>query len=476
MNSKPNGGRGLDAAKFFELFHHTLAAAVMASAVLALEQLHALDWLDAVMLRVVAPMRSEPAPSASAQDLQLVLIDGPTYANRFGMRSPLDREQLTGVVSDLLAARPASLLIDLQLEPAVGEGGERALDDLLKTASGETTQVVLPVPERRTPALDLSSVKWMRSLCSAGVVFGSAHVRSHFGAVIRFDEDRSSLASLAHPAAGAAQKHGHPQDQGDAGRDHRKPSLVRGQERGHDTVLCRLAEEGADLEAIWQMVLDAPENSSASEPLSPKAVRRVMAQKLIWQPEQTRLLLEANAPAVIVLGGDFDERDTFFTPASDGPIPGAAVHASSIASQGSIGSSHFAGWLVDVGIGTALGFLFSFLWKRVRSLTPSPDDAVKTVLLRSWGQLVCACGVWAIALGIGYGLMSAAGFLMEMGMWMNPGPVVLGMFLHALLVKNEALHHPHSWRAFTVLAPNWPIQALLIAGTLLWLLAHMFMH
>jgi hypothetical protein len=104
---------------YYQLLHHLLAAALMASAMLALEKARWMDWLDAVMLNVVgteAPDSSLPRTALP----QLVLIDGQAYADTFKARSPLDRDALGRLLGELLAT-PAALLVDLQLEPAPDE-------------------------------------------------------------------------------------------------------------------------------------------------------------------------------------------------------------------------------------------------------------------------------------------------------------------------------------------------------------------
>jgi hypothetical protein len=119
---------------YYQLLHHLLAAALMASAMLALEKARWMDWLDAVMLNVVgteAPDSSLPRTALP----QLVLIDGQAYADTFKARSPLDRDALGRLLGELLAT-PAALLVDLQLEPAPDEAQPRALDQLLLAARG----------------------------------------------------------------------------------------------------------------------------------------------------------------------------------------------------------------------------------------------------------------------------------------------------------------------------------------------------
>jgi hypothetical protein len=439
------------AARGFAVLHHALAAGVMASAMLGLEHHRALDWLDAVMLHMVAQRSPALEAAATASAPQLLLIDSLAYAETFGLRSPLDRSRLVQVLDDALSARPAALLVDLQLEPGTDEPADRALDQRLRQAAlpdaeGHRTRVVLPVPEPRNPALDRKSIAWMRDLCKAGVHFGSAQVRSHFGTVVRFDEDGSTLASQARPRA------------------------------NESSPICELLAHTGELHALW-LLLEAPSRSTnESTPIQPSVMQAVMQQALNWRPELTRQTLLQRRPEVVVIGGAYDSRDSFLTHALDGLAPGAAVHAASIAGAGKVSSSHALAWLFDLVLGTALGFLFQALWQLVGQ-TRAPAQGVHwRFMLAAWCRLVMAGGIWLLALSIAIGLMALMGRLMAHGLWLNPGPVVLGMFLHALLLKDavtEAAHQPpDTWARFTAHSPSWPLQLMAIAAAVIYLLKH----
>jgi hypothetical protein len=62
--------------------------------------------------------------------------------------------------------------------------------------------------------------------------------------------------------------------------------------------------------------------------------------------------------------------------------------------------------------------------------------------------------------------MKAAGWLMAHSFWLNPGPMVLGMLLHTLLLKDEEEHPMAHWRSYTQHHPTWPLQGLMILAGL----------
>ena len=451
--------------------HHAFVAGVMASAVLGMEQFHLLDWLDAVMLRVVAPTTAQYDQPLPPRSPQLVLIDGQTYADVFGLRSPLDRDPLGLLLTDVLAAKPSTVLIDLQLEPAVGESADRPLDRLLKAAA-RSTRIVLPLPESRTPALDKVAATWMRDQCRAGVVFGSAQLRSHFGAVIRIDEDAMSMASLARGRTSLGSKDRPAIDGLGEAQNSEKVSTTHG-------ALCELVELTGDLESLWQLMRAAGDQAPTSEPISPSTLRGILKESLNWRMDRSREILKTRQPQTIVVGGAYDDRDTFLTHAKNAPVPGAALFTAAIAGHGLVRTSHIYGWCTDVVIGTVLGFIFVSCWRRIRICANRKGrqlfcllQGTVRLLATAWLELLLATLLWAFAIGFAFGLMHISGLLIDRGLWLNPGPVVMGIFLHALLLQDKKSHKPTTWIKFTRHAPAWPIQAFIISASLAFMLMH----
>jgi hypothetical protein len=432
----------------YRVLHHLLAAALMASAMLALEKVRWMDWLDAVMLNIVGT----EAPTATSQPAglpQLVLIDVQAYAERFGARSPLDRTALSELLGELLSVRPTSLLVDLQLEPAPDEPRPRDLDQRLATAArpqpgGAGVRITLPLPVARTPALDQGSIQWMRQQCEAGIQFGSAEVRSHFGSVVRLDQDPLSLAQVARPSAVPA----HGEHSGRGAEPH--------------VTLCDLARNGATLEVIWGL-LGSTDQHHQSAPLAPALVKQLVASSIAWRPGQTAARLQTGGQ--LVVGGAYDSQDRFITSAMAAPVPGALLHASALVNSGRDGH-HALAWIADVLLGTLLGLGFSALWAWVGHAELQSAHWRWRDVVRSWAVPVKALVPWLAAALIGYGLMKAAGWLMAHSFWLNPGPMVLGMLLHTLLLKDEEEHPMAHWRSYTQHHPTWPLQGLMILAGL----------
>lgn len=457
----------------WDWLHHALAAVTIAAGVVAMERGHLLGWLDAAMLRMVAAASPAPAtPRVDPATPVLVLIDGESYDRDFGLRSPLDRERLREGLSEILDAGPERLIIDLQIEPTRGEAAQRPLDALLQSAAPRT-RIVLPVPEARTPTLDATALEWMRKMCAAGIEFGSPELLSHFGVVVRLSADPLTLASVAHAPEHAA-----------SGSTSTRPGPI-----------CQLAAEASTLRAVADLLSERGGHAPLPTALRPSAVEQVRARQLAWRPGQMGSALAERASTTVVVGGAFDTRDSFLLIGRTEPLPGALVHAVASDPRARTAENHLGAWALDIFIGTVAGFLFQALWKivrcgqqpctdRIAHLYASQKPNLSRLLCAAlWGVLASLPPVllWALVLAAALGLMRCAALALESGLWLNPGPMILGMALHAQLLaskdRDHVCDHDHehdhkiaNWRDFVRKHPMAPLQVSLGAATLLYLL------
>ena len=63
-------------------------------------------------------------------------------------------------------------------------------------------------------------------------------------------------------------------------------------------------------------------------------------------------------------------------------------------------------------------------------------------LAEFYGIRMILAVVWASPVVIGVLAVYLSHGLLEQGWWVNPGPLIAGMFLHAMSLRDEA-HHPH---------------------------------
>lgn len=131
---------------------------------------------------------------------------------------------------------------------------------------------------------------------------------------------------------------------------------------------------------------------------------------------------------VVFLGGQYNNQDKFLTPI--GALDGVAVHAYIVASDLK-NASHWIAILLDIVVGSIIGVILAFLWKKYD--TESFNwifDSYKSVVFLAILSFVIALIFLSIYL---------MPVIMSSGIWLNPGPMILGMFIHAFLVRIDIL-------------------------------------
>ncbi len=411
---------------------------MMAMLTLVLDHAHVLDWLDAGMLRLVGARNGAPTALAdpfAANRPVIVDIDRRAYGDLFDERSPLDRYRLAELFG--LLDRPAVrvVAVDIDVSPALSSQatpGQDLLDRTIDRLASAGRSVVLVLPD---PSPSDAKLAWIRARCTMpGIHFASPLIRERFGAVTLADTKIPTLSAVAYGLTHPGAEHG---------------ALKRR--------VCELAATSTS----DQSLVDAAGRASEADgdlPLHPHAVA---ASYLI--PVTTGVILKGGALAleddlplrdVVFVGGDYERSDRFRT--ADGVLSGLYVHAATFASlsSGAHRVDTLLGFLFDVFSAVVLAFLFSAVWKfydgfasprlaRAGSLIPfssrSPGAAWMIVQAR-----LAIILVWAVPVALSYGAFLATHWLLLSGAWLNPGTLVIGMFLEARSHREEPneLSHP----------------------------------
>lgn len=443
------------------LLHHMIGAALIASLMLALEGLHVLEWLDAAMLRAsgeqseMAPQRKDPG---AAYRPGIVEIDEPSFQQVFKEREPLERSRLEQLLESTANQGAQVIAVDLDLAPALyEEPGHRPLDALLDRLAGAGKQLILTLPEVSTSNANLA---WIRARCAAGVHFASPVIHERMGAVTRVELKSPVLSAVTFELAHGMQGQG---------QNEPMPAALSEQKEGASLAdrVCALARRTAsekDL-ARWagQPALhgdgdakDAAEQNAVTAPFHPTA----LAPQFL-NPTRARVKLiddkaatDAGAAAkkVVFIGASHDVLDQFTT--AEGSLPRLHLHAASYTSLG-IGTADvnkYAVFVIDIVLGVFLGCLFGGLWTMYGQAELAvdgkmSDDSLDRLhragsLAAFYGVRVMMIVVWATPFLIGALAMYLSHGLLEQGWWVNPGPLIAGMFLHAMSLRDEALH-PH---------------------------------
>ena len=71
-----------------------------------------------------------------------------------------------------------------------------------------------------------------------------------------------------------------------------------------------------------------------------------------------------------------------------------------------------------------------------------------------------------------YGMLRSSGFLFNLHLWLNPLPVVIGMFIDGLLHSRREKHHdPASIRELVNGHPDIVLQVVFVTGVLVYVFA-----
>jgi hypothetical protein len=131
---------------------------------------------------------------------------------------------------------------------------------------------------------------------------------------------------------------------------------------------------------------------------------------------------------VVFLGGQYNNQDKFLTPI--GELDGVAVHAYILASDLE-NASHSIAMLLDIVVGSIIGIILAFLWKKY-------DTESFHWIFDSYKSVVFLA-ILSFVLSLIYLSIYLMPVIMSSGIWLNPGPMILGMFIHAFLVRVDIL-------------------------------------
>lgn len=466
-------------------WHHLLVAMTLGALTLIAENAGTLAWLDAVMLRLIAPqVHTHPTPPAPGQAHITTLVIGPGLyhdARGFQGRSPLDPVHLRPILAAIEAAQPKAILMDLQLEPGLSNCPPTQAEcdphyDAAVTLGH--APYVLPLPVLRDEAGNQASMAWLRELCGKGMRFASPDVRSHLGQVVRVDRTPGTLAAETLALLSPAPAHGageHPQA---GAHDHQAHS----HSQADAPPTCELAQapapQGARDLAMLRAMTRQPGTASAAqtEPVHPAVLSQVLASTYVLrrcgndggskgsssasdicttdshgniQPLAATLQHQreasGQAPWAIALGGDFDERDRFKIMGLS--QPGPVIQSVALATRGRVSEHHALALAADIVLGMLavlpLGLAVELSRRWGASARTLARHAAFPKLLGAAVCLVLTGALpWLVAGAIVAALVLSSASILDHGLWLNPGPMILGMAVHTLLESQAQEHGP----------------------------------
>jgi CHASE2 domain-containing sensor protein len=438
--------------------HHALTAAVIASCLFALESYHLLEWLDAVSIRVsqssLNDKRLGGAEGGSPSDHTPVVfhIGDQMYEQSFFQKSPLDRGVLAQVFENISKEKPAMIVVDLDLSPGADElyspsDGQLSLDRKLdsiaehcqKKYSRACLVLALPIQTKWKP-LRNKQYKWMKERCEAGAEFAMPTVFTHKAVAISYPKSLPNLAEVAfeelqHLNGKERLPEEHKQLEGESSSLcdslHEYESYT--EFYGHYNHLEKFHEEAVQFNTLFFHWLNRPNSLINYE---------LMREEI---PSNTKI-----TGKTVFIGGSYGDDDRYLTTA--GEMSGVFLHAAGLYSLFYPVKSTGHGWafLLDVLVGVLLGFLFVYMWGKYNSRVndyrenSKPNAKLTVALIRSF-ILMRLClfinlTVVTLLVVVAYILASSA---LELRLWLNPGPLIIGMFIHGFLCSKENEERSH---------------------------------
>lgn len=154
---------------------------------------------------------------------------------------------------------------------------------------------------------------------------------------------------------------------------------------------------------------------------------------------------------VVFIGGTYDSRDVHLTGA--GPMDGVYVHAA-IYSSKITALPHLYVFLIEITLGVALGFGFSWLFSRAANADHSYRNrlhqrAVGAALMAWTRWLFYAAVIFLLMIGAAVALIYASSSVLWRGSWLNPVPLVIGMLIDGLVAsRTVSAAHYHTTARF----------------------------
>ncbi|KIF82481.1 hypothetical protein TSA66_19335 [Noviherbaspirillum autotrophicum] len=408
-----------------DVLHHLIVATVLASTILLVEAYTPwLRWLDSLALRVALPTTTNTALVDQSKQPVIMSITDTLYEQAFEQSSPLNRRRMAELLEKLKESQPRVVAIDLDLSPSASDElhatERRQLDQALLALAGQS-RLVLATPFR-TATLQEKQHLWVRAMCEHGIRFALPTLSSSMNTVVRHDVESPLLANVAHKLA-----LGEPKD----------PLLT------HE--VCEWAAE-MDSKTFFDATARSHGHNTETIPLKSALLSPINLHQQAVEPEWSAakgFAIPNLAGKTVFLGGAWADSDQFFSALSEHPYPGVFIHAAAFSTQlnPAINTSHGYALLADMVVGTILGFIFHGIWTKIGRAKPYLLGASKGVRNQMFHTLL-----WRGVLVIGWLppiliiclFFGASALLLKLNLWLNPGPLVFGMFIDAIMAAKTS--------------------------------------
>jgi len=406
-----------------------------------LESLYVLEWLDVFMLRVLPTtlQHSTKVEQEKPAKVLVFTIQEELFETEFRARSPIDRLVLKKYLKTLKHVYPKFnvLAIDYDLSPTNLESdpgeqkAQKDLDEFLfsltkkqmeethdgteqmdRTDEPSVHKVVLlkhfPV---RNQIVCKRKIKWEREKYVNDIFFANSEVLHYgiFGPVVKYDDSDESFPAIVFATANRLRL---PVMQFTC--DDSEPSSR------HDSNH-KLIQRIKPINFLQALTTDSVKVCALDELETFQRCKDYLGS---WTDDVK----------VIFFGGHYGRDDIYLTPL--GNLPGVTVQAYTYFSMEhplkQIG--HFRAWIIDIGLGFITGMIFHKIWQMFHKCRHSQED-------RFSQQVVLLAVNFLFLIGSVAGLMFLMAHLLATGMWMNPAPMLIGLFIDSYVATTGGDAH-----------------------------------
>ena len=413
------------------------SAIFLASLMMILEHHYVLEWLDVFMLRIVAAVAPNTTREGPIEALTFT-IQEELFEKEFYSRSPIDRtvllkylQKLDDVYFTSNSAKTAKfrnlkvLAIDYDLSPnnfnwshyerrhecIINDSSEQKSQDFLdkfflKLIKKGVKVVLIKHISVRNTALCECKIKWEQEKYKQGILFGHADLLHHgsFGPVIKYVESEDSFPAIVLAAA----------------NDSKLP-IIR--------FTCDDPEQssGNDLShASFHLINYLQAHAKG-------AVKVCQLKDVNGFDDCKRYYFSENVASentdkikVIFFGGDYGKDDTYITPLDT--QPGVVIQAYTYFSKSQHGQwtwlRVWGAWLGDIILGSGIGLIFHLIWEKFHDYRKCHRFAP---------QVELASLNFIILIVILAFLVFLVAPLLALGVWINPAPIIIGLFIHSYM-------------------------------------------
>ena len=420
---------------------HTFRSALfLASMMLVLDQFYWFEWLNVFLFRVISTIAQPSVESNETGRTEVLVftIQEDLFETEFKSRSPIDRKVLYKVLEKLTKAFPPSefkefkvLAIDYDLSPnnydldkyrskkeciiadKEEENAQNDLDNFLRKwvigeegDIGKRVVLINHIPVKNQIICECKK-KWEQDKVnegtrrlkngevSQGILFGQPDILHYglLGPVMKYAKGNNSF-----------------------------PEVVDAAEKGQEAPLTQFpCTPAASLRRQFGDKTFKPLNFFTNGAVKTYGLDDLNAPQFYREYVGER----ANDVKVIFFGGNYGRDDIYVTPI--GERPGVTIHAYTYYSiNDPVHEPHWKAWVLDIGLGFFSGLIFHIIWHLFHHS-------------RAKGALAAQVGLTVLNFlvlgGILVVLVHYFARLLSLGLWLSPGPMLIGLFIDSYVAS-----------------------------------------